>query len=106
MNKAELVAAIAEKSGQSQADTNKFVDGFCGVLMEELAKGEQVVLAGFGTFKVGERTARKGRNPRTGEPLDIPASKSPKFTPGKIFKDKIASSKISPKKAAPEKMKK
>lgn len=106
MNKAELVIAIAEKCDQTQTDTNKFIDGFCESVMEALANGEQVALVGFGTFKVGERAARKGRNPRTGEPIDIAASKSPKFTVGKIFKDKVASSKASVKKTDSEKAKK
>lgn len=99
MNKAELVAAVSKKCDHSQTDTNKFIDGFCEAIMESLSKGEQVILVGFGTFKIGERAARKGRNPRTGEPIDIAASKSPKFTPGKIFKDKVSSSKDSVKKA-------
>ena len=98
MNKPELVAAIAQKSTQSQTDVNKFIDGFCGVVMEALANGEQIALLGFGTFKVSERAARKGRNPRTGEVIDIAASKLPKFTAGKIFKDKVASAKDTAKK--------
>jgi DNA-binding protein HU-beta len=103
MNKAELVAAIAQKCDQSQADANRLVDGFCEAVMEALANGEQVALVGFGTFKVGDRAARKGRNPRTGEPIDIAASKSPKFTVGKIFKDKVALSKTDTKKAPSKK---
>jgi|ERR1700677_2747050 len=103
MNKSELVAAIAEKSAQSQSDVNKFIDGFCETITEALANGEQVALVGFGTFKVGERAARKGRNPRTGEQIDIAASKSPKFTVGKIFKDKVASSKVESKKVTEKK---
>jgi DNA-binding protein HU-beta len=103
MNKAELVAAIAKKGDQSQVDTNKFVDGFCEAVMEALANGDQVALVGFGTFKINERAARKGRNPRTGESIDIAASKSPKFTVGKIFKDKVASSKVASKKDSTKK---
>lgn len=81
MNKAELVSAIAQKCEQSQADANRLVDGFCEAVMEALANGEQVALVGFGTFKVGDRAARKGRNPRTGEPIDIAASKVPSARP-------------------------
>jgi DNA-binding protein HU-beta len=98
VNKSELVAAIAQKCAQSQSDVNKFIDGFCEAITEALVNGEQVALVGFGTFKVGERAARKGRNPRTGEQIDIAATKSPKFTAGKIFKDKVASEKDTAKK--------
>ena len=87
MNKTELVAAVAEKSELSKKDAEKVVKAFTDVVMEELKKGEKIQLVGFGTFEVSERAARTGRNPRTGEDMTIPASKSPKFKAGKAFKD-------------------
>ena len=85
----ELVAAIAEKSELSKKDAEKALKAFTDVVAEELGKGEQIQLVGFGTFKVSERAAREGRNPQTGEPMQIKASKSPKFTAGKALKDAL-----------------
>lgn len=87
MNKTELIAAVAEKSELSKKDAEKVVKAFTDVVMDELKKGEKIQLVGFGTFEVSERAARTGRNPRTGEDMTIPASKSPKFKAGKAFKD-------------------
>ena len=87
MNRMELVAAIAEKSELSKKDAEKALKAFTDVVAEELKKGEQIQLVGFGTFKVSERAAREGRNPQTGETMQIKASKSPKFTAGKALKD-------------------
>ncbi|HIT66925.1 MAG TPA: HU family DNA-binding protein [Candidatus Merdisoma merdipullorum] len=89
MNRMELVAAIAEKSELSKKDAEKALKAFTDVVAEELGKGEQIQLVGFGTFKVSERAAREGRNPQTGEPMQIKASKSPKFTAGKALKDAL-----------------
>ena len=89
MNRMELVAAIAEKSELSKKDAEKALKAFADVVAEELKKGEQIQLVGFGTFKVSERAAREGRNPQTGEPMQIAASKSPKFTAGKALKDAL-----------------
>ncbi len=89
MNRMELVAAIAEKSELSKKDAEKALKAFTDVVAEELKKGEQIQLVGFGTFKVSERAAREGRNPQTGEPMQIAASKSPKFTAGKALKDAL-----------------
>ena len=87
MNKAELVAAIAERTELSKKDTEKALKAFVDVVAEELKKGEKVQLVGFGTFEVSERAAREGRNPQTGETMEIKASKTPKFKAGKALKD-------------------
>ena len=89
MNKAELVAAIAEKTELSKKDAEKALKAFTDVVSEELAKGEKIQLVGFGTFEVSERAAREGRNPLTGKAMKIPASKAPKFKAGKALKDMI-----------------
>ena len=85
MNKAELVAAIAEKTELSKKALKAFVD----VVTEELKKGEKIQMVGFGTFEVSERAAREGRNPANGQPMQIAASKAPKFKAGKALKDAI-----------------
>ncbi|MBQ1393401.1 MAG: HU family DNA-binding protein [Lachnospiraceae bacterium] len=89
MNKAELVAAIAEKTELSKKDSEKALKAFIDVVTEELTKGEKIQLVGFGTFEVAERAAREGRNPQTGATMSIPASKAPKFKAGKALKDTI-----------------
>ncbi len=89
MNKAELVAAIAEKTELSKKDSEKALKAFVDVVTEELTKGEKVQLVGFGTFEVTERPARTGRNPQTKEAITIAASKAPKFKAGKALKDVI-----------------
>ena len=89
MNRMELVAAIAEKSELSKKDAEKALKAFTDVVAEELKKGEQIQRVGFGTFKVSERAAREGRNPQTGETMQIKASKTPKFTAGKALKDAL-----------------
>ena len=89
MNKAELVAAVAEKAEISKKDAEKAVKAFTDVVAEELVKGEKVQLVGFGTFEVSERAAREGRNPQSGEPMKIEASKAPRFKAGKALKDMI-----------------
>lgn len=89
MNKTELVAAIAEKTNLTKADSEKALKAFTEVVAEELKKGEKITLVGFGTFEVSERAEREGRNPLTGEAIKIAASKSPKFKAGKALKDSI-----------------
>lgn len=89
MNKTELVTAIAEKSELSKKDAEKALKAFSDVVSEELAKGGKVQLVGFGTFEVSERAQREGRNPHTGEPMTIAASKTPKFKAGKALKDLV-----------------
>lgn len=89
MNKTELVAAVAEKSGLSKKDSEAAVKAFTESVSEALKAGEKVQLIGFGTFEVAERAARTGRNPRTGEQVEYPASKTPKFKAGKALKDLV-----------------
>lgn len=89
MNKAELVAAMAESTGLSKKDSEKALAAFVGVVSDELKKGEKVQLVGFGTFEVVERPERTGRNPRTKKAIKIPASKAPKFKAGKALKDTV-----------------
>ena len=89
MNKAELVAAMAEKSQLSKKDAEKALAAFTAVVEEQLKKGDKIQLVGFGTFEVSERAAREGRNPATGEAMTIAASKAPKFKAGKALKDSV-----------------
>lgn len=89
MNKTELVAAMAEAAEISKKDAEKALKAFTDVVADELKKGEKVQLVGFGTFEVSERAAREGRNPQTGETMQIKASKTPKFTAGKALKDAL-----------------
>ena len=87
MNKTELVAAMAEQTNLSKKDAEAALKAFIDLVSEELKKGEKVQLVGFGTFEVSERAAREGRNPQTGETMEIKASKTPKFKAGKALKD-------------------
>ena len=87
MNKSELISAIAEKSGLSKVDSKKALDATLEAISSEVKAGGKVVLVGFGTFSVSERSARKGINPRTKEPIDIPAKKTTKFKPGSALSD-------------------
>ena len=89
MNRTELVAAMAEVSGVSKKDTEAVLKAFTEVVSNELKKGEKIQLIGFGTFEVSERAAREGRNPATGEAMQISAAKAPKFKAGKALKDMI-----------------
>ena len=89
MNKAELVAAIAQNAELSKKDAEKALKAFTDVVAEELTKGEKIQLVGFGTFEVADRPAREGRNPKTGESMKIAASKAPKFKAGKALKDML-----------------
>ena len=89
MNKAELIASIAEKSNLTKKDAEAALNAFMGSVEESLAAGNKVQLVGFGTFEVRERKAREGRNPRTKETITIPASTVPVFKAGKEFKDRV-----------------
>ena len=89
MNKTELIDALAQKCDLTKADAARAVDGLTDVIAETLAKGESVAVLGFGNFTITERAARVGRNPKTGEPLQIAASKAPKFTAGSKLKAAI-----------------
>ena len=89
MNKAELIDAVAEGADISKADATRAVDTVVDQITQTLKGGDQVTLVGFGTFSVKDRAARTGRNPRTGEPINIPASKVPGFKAGKALKDAV-----------------
>lgn len=89
MNKNDLIAKVAEAADLSKADAGKAVDAVFDSISGALAGGGEVRLVGFGTFAVAQRAATKGRNPRTGEEIDIPASKQPKFKAGKGLKDAV-----------------
>jgi DNA-binding protein HU-beta len=89
VNKNDLVAQVSENAGLSKVDSTKAVDAVFDTITASLKKGTEVRLVGFGTFSVSNRRASKGRNPRTGEVIDIPASKRPKFTAGKSLKDAV-----------------
>ena len=89
MNKTELIAEIAERAEISKKDAEKALKAFTDVFADELVKVEKVQRVGFGTFEVSERAAREGRNPKSGEPMKIEASRSPKFKAGKALKDLV-----------------
>lgn len=89
MTKTELISAVAEKSGFTKKDADKAVNSVLDAITEALASGDKVSLVGFGMFEVRERAARKGHNPRTKEPMDIPASSLPVFKAGKSLKKAV-----------------
>ena len=89
MNKKELIGKIAEAANLKKADAERALKAFEDAVIDAVKKGDKVTLVGFGTFSVSERKARKGRNPQTGAEITIPAKKSPKFVPGKIFKEAV-----------------
>ena len=89
MNKTELVAIVAEKSGLTKKDAEQVVSATFDTITAQLVKGEKVQISGFGIFEVKEREARVGRNPRTKEAIQIPASKAPVFKASKTLKDTI-----------------
>ena len=89
MNKSDLIAAIAAKTGDTKKNAEETVNAFVNVVTEALVKGDKVQLVGFGSFEVRKRAARKGRNPQTKEEIKIPASKAPVFKAGKALKDLV-----------------
>lgn len=89
MNKNDLAAYVADETGLAKADASKAVDAVLEGITAALKDGDEVRLVGFGTFSVAERAASEGRNPRTGEKIDIPASRQPKFKAGKALKDSV-----------------
>ena len=89
MNKSDLVAAIAAKTGDTKKSAEETLNAFVDVVTDALVKGEKVQLVGFGSFEVRKRAARKGRNPQTKEEIKIPASKAPVFKAGKALKDLV-----------------
>lgn len=93
MNKSDLIDAISEDSGLSKADSGKALNSFINTVSTALAKGDQITLVGFGNFGVKERASRKGRNPLTGEALEIKGGRVPTFKAGKSLKDAVAGGK-------------
>lgn len=89
MNKSDLIAALAAKTGSTKKDAEATLNAFVDVVTETLVKGDKVQLVGFGSFEVRKRAARKGRNPQTKEEIKIPASKAPVFKAGKALKDLV-----------------
>lgn len=89
MNKTELVTALAEKTGVSKKDTEQVLNAFFSTVQETLKQNDKVQIPGFGSFEMRERAARTGRNPHTGETIEIAAAKVPAFKPGKSLKDAI-----------------
>lgn len=89
MNKTELIAVVADKAEVTQKEAELVLSAIVDTIQETLVQGEKVVLTGFGTFEVRHRVARKGRHPRTGAVIDIPAQRSPAFRAGKGLKDAV-----------------
>ena len=89
MNKSEFISAVSEAAGSSKSEATAHVEAVINVVTNALKSNNEVTLVGFGTFKAKKREARTGRNPRTGESIQIPASKRPKFTVGKALKDAV-----------------
>lgn len=89
MNKAELISAVAEKSGLTKKDATAVLTAIIDTVETSLKNGDSVQIMGFGTFEVRDRAARKGRSPQTGEEIEIKASKTPAFKPGKQLKDAV-----------------
>ncbi|MEX0974556.1 MAG: HU family DNA-binding protein [Bacillota bacterium] len=89
MNKTELIAKVAEQANMTKKDTERIVNTFIGVVEGALSSGDTVAILGFGTFLSRERAAREGRNPRTGQAIQIPASKVPVFRPGRGLRGSV-----------------
>ena len=89
MNKSELIEAIAEEADIPKSAAERALNAFTATVSKELTKGDSVVLVGFGTFSIKDRAARTGRNPKTGEAIEIAAAKVPHFKPGKALKDSV-----------------
>ena len=89
MNKNDLISTVADNSGLSRSDAGKAVEGVFDAIQDSLGKGEEVRLVGFGTFSVAHRKASTGRNPRTGEAVDVPAKRVPYFKPGKEMRNAL-----------------
>ncbi len=89
MNKSDLIDAVSERTGLAKSDSARAIDAVLGTIAETLQSGDTVNLPGFGSFVVRTRAERSGRNPRTGEPITIPASRAPAFKAGKALKDAV-----------------
>ena len=90
MNKGELVDAVAAKTNVTKKQADEVISAFLSVVTEAVANGEKITLVGFGSFERRERSEREGRNPKTQETMTIPATRVPAFSPGKLFKEKVA----------------
>ncbi|WP_341530208.1 HU family DNA-binding protein [Nostoc sp. UHCC 0302] len=90
MNKGELVDAVAAKANVTKKQADEIISAFLSVVTEVVANGEKITLVGFGSFERRERSEREGRNPKTQETMTIPATRVPAFSPGKLFKEKVA----------------
>ena len=89
MNKTELLANVAKEANIKKSDVEAVVESFLNTIMSEVAKGEKVQITGFGSFERKERGERMIKNPRTGEPMKVAPSKSPSFSSGSVFKEKV-----------------
>ena len=89
MNKQDLIGQVADRAGLTRSDSSRAVETMLEVISSALKRGDEVRLVGFGNFSVTRRKASVGRNPRTGEPMQIKASSQPKFRPGRILKDAV-----------------
>ena len=89
MNKTQLIDAVAKESNIKKRDVESVVENFINIIVDEVAKGEKVQITGFGSFERKERGERTIKNPRTGEPMQVPPSKSPSFSAGSVFKEKV-----------------
>ena len=89
MNKGELIDQIAEKANVTKKDADAILTAVLDVILDSVAAGEKVTLVGFGTFEARDRQAREGRNPSTGKPIKIPATRVPAFSAGKVFREKV-----------------
>ncbi|MDB9496013.1 HU family DNA-binding protein [Spirulina major CS-329] len=90
MNKGELVDQVHEKTSVTKKDVDRVISATVEAIMEAVSNGEKVTLVGFGSFEPRDRKEREGRNPKTGDPMKIPATKVPAFSAGKLFKEKVA----------------
>ncbi len=105
MNKAELITALADQTDQTKAEVTGTLDALLEIVSATLAQGGKLQLTGFGSFETHHRAARAGRNPQTGEAIEIAEATLPKFTPGKLLKDRVAEAhkpKAPPPPAVPE----
>ncbi len=105
MNKSELIDTLSDQTGQTKEEVTKTLNALLDTIGSTLAKGDKLLLVGFGTFEPNRRAGRTGRNPQTGEPIEIAEAVLPKFTPGKLLKDRIAEAH-KPKEAPSAKAKK
>jgi DNA-binding protein HU-beta len=97
MNKGELVDAVAEKATVTKKQADAVLSAALEAIMEAVSDGDKVTLVGFGSFESRERKAREGRNPKTGAKMEIPATRVPAFSAGKLFKDRVAPDKNADK---------